>query len=566
MISDIRLSSLNNKYTPQHKKNDVSFGGYQETFARYAKKAGESGIKLVQQCEKHPMINVTVLDLATAIIPRTLVETFAVPKDDSNKKTEDNKDKKHHKINVLAGMEAFRRESSGLIVNCLIPGYIVYGVASAINKFIPSLMKPFNKSNLAGNWADTNTIQKITHYYKNAHGSGDEKLFNAFKNLTYDISGIDGKSEKTFAQILDSSDDEVFNKLVKAVHDEHNGSKLSTEAFNDIAKRTHITENIKFKGDSKFHSTNLESIYSNMVKFLRGAVKENITDAGQLENYAKKAGKLVNWKSIGGLAVIIPLAISMQPINRWLTHRSAGQKGAPIYNGKEYKEPTKEEKAQLFKQKIISIGSMVGVGLLSMMKMPTLNMLQFKGQFPSMDQARIISTATFASRMGASEDANDLREATIRDIATFLSFYFLGDFAAKGIATYIEHKDKDAKLINTLKPLKENANPLEKLWHWTKHTALKSTDELATVKDKRLRTICQIGNLAFSLIALGVFIPLYNRTVTNKKEQERKAKELANTNARTTGAATGAAGTTLSTDLLKSSIKHNPAFQAFFNS
>ena len=89
MISDIRLSSLNNKYTPQHKKNDVSFGGYQETFARYAKKVGEGGIKLVQQCEKHPMINVTVLDLATAIIPRTLVETFAVPKDDSNKKTED---------------------------------------------------------------------------------------------------------------------------------------------------------------------------------------------------------------------------------------------------------------------------------------------------------------------------------------------------------------------------------------------------------------------------------------------------------------------------------------------
>ncbi len=568
MISEIKLSSIDKQNTPRLKTNGVSFGGFQDTASRlahtYAKKAADGGIKLVQQCEKHPMINVTVLDLATAIIPRTLVETFAVPKDNTAQKQDENKEKKHHKINLLAGMEAFRRESSGLIVNCLIPGYIVYGIAKGLNKFVPAIMKPFNKSNLASNWADSNTIEKITHYYKNAQGTGDEKLFNAFKNLTYDISGVDGKDEKAFNKILTSDDDKIFEKLVKAVHDEHNGSKLSKEAFDTIAAKTHITENLKFKGDNKYHSTNLESIYSNMVKFLRGVAKENITEASQLETYAKKASKFVNWKSLGGLAVIIPLAISMQPINRWITHKSAGQKGAPIYNGKEYQEPTKEEKAQLFKQKIISVSSMIGVGLLSMMKLPTLNMLQFKGKFPSMDQARIISTATFASRMGASEDANDLREATIRDIATFLSFYFLGDFAAKGIATYIEHKDPNAKLINTLKPLKRNANPLEKFWHWTKHTALKSTDELATVKDKRLRTICQIGNLAFSLIALGVFIPLYNRTVTNKKEQERKEKELANIKP---GSSTGAAaGSTLSSDIVKASIKHNPAFRAIFNS
>lgn len=565
MISKIRLGSVNNQYTPQkNKDNSPSFGSYQEVFAKYSKKTAEGAINLVQKCEKHPMVNVAVLDLATAIIPRTLVETFAVPKDDkNNKNSEENKEKKHHRFNILAGMEAFRREASGLIVNCLIPSAIVYGAAKSV---MPYVMKPFNKSNLAGTWADSNTIKKITHYYGKAQGSGEEKLINAFKDLTYDISGIDGKVEKAFANLLGEADNSVFKKLAQAVNNEEAGSKLAKEAFDEIAAKTHITENIKFKGDNKFHSTNLESIYSNMVKFLRGVVKEGdkIATEADLQAFAKNARKLVNWKSLGGLGIIIPLAISMQPINRWITHKQAGQKGAPIYHGKEYKEPTKEEKAQLFKQKIISISSMIGVGLLSMMKLPTLNMLQFKGKFPSMDQARLISTATFASRMGASEDANDLREATIRDIATFLSFYFLGDFAAKGIATYIEHKDKDAKLINTLKPLKENATPLEKFWHWTKHTALKSTDELATVKDKRLRTICQIGNLAFSLIALGVFIPLYNRAVTNKKEQERKEKELANLKTET-GAAASAAST-LSTDMLKSSIKHNPAFQAIFNS
>jgi len=565
MISKIRLGSVNNKYTPSQDSNtaaQTNFGGYQQTAARYGKKVADGAIKLVQNCEKHPMINVAVLDFSTAIIPRTIVETFAVPKDDS--KDAENKENKKHRFNILAGMEAFRREASGLIVNCLIPSAIVYGVAQCIQK----LAKPFEKANLAGTWADTATIDKIAHYYESAKGGGDEKLLNAFKNLTYDISGIDGKEEKAFKDLLDAKDNSVFEKLVKAVHDEENGSKLTKEAYETIAAKTHITENLKFKNSKSYHSTNLEGIYSNMVKFLRGAVKENISDAKGLSEYAKKASKLVNWKSLGGLALIIPLAISMQPINRWLTHKSAGQKGAPIYQDKEYKEPTKEEKAQLFKQKIISITSMIGVGLLSMMKMPTLNMLQFKGKFPSMDQARIISTATFASRMGAAEDKNDLREATIRDIATFSSFYFLGDFAAKAIATFIEFKDKSAKLINTLKPLKPNANALEKFWHWTKHTALKSTDELVTAKDKRLRTICQIGNLAFSLIALGVFIPLYNRTVTNKKEQERKARELANANtANASLSNVGApAGSTLSADLLKASIKHNPAFQSFFNS
>ena len=44
-----------------------------------------------------------------------------------------------------------------------------------------------------------------------------------------------------------------------------------------------------------------------------------------------------------------------------------------------------------------------------------------------------------------------------------------------------------------------------------------------TIKDKKLRTICQLGNLAFSLLALGVFIPLYTRTQTNKKRQQELA-------------------------------------------
>ena len=68
---------------------------------------------------------------------------------------------------------------------------------------------------------------------------------------------------------------------------------------------------------------------------------------------------------------------------------------------------------------------MVGVAGLSMfMDRPSLKMFQFKGLFPTMDQARIISTATFASRMGAAEDKNELLIA----IPVVTIFWLFGSF------------------------------------------------------------------------------------------------------------------------------------------
>ena len=129
---------------------------------------------------------------------------------------------------------------------------------------------------------------------------------------------------------------------------------------------------------------------------------------------------------------------------------------------------------------------------------------------------------------------------TIRDIATFSSFYFLGDYAAKGIASYLEKHNKDGiTLINRLKNPKEGANIFSRFWTWAKHTKMKSTDELSHIADetlrskaKNMRAMCQAGNLIFSLISLGIFIPLYTRTQTNKKKQlemERLAAERSQT-------------------------------------
>lgn len=572
MIEKVSLASVNNN-TPKRdnnmQKNPSFRGGLVDL-----------PILLIQQCEKQPMINVTVLDLSTAIVPRTVIET--------------------KESNAFAGFEAFRREGSGLIVNCLIPGFIVAGIAKLLQK---PIMKGFGKSDLSSTWANEDAINKIHDFYsphfKNNTLDQRQKVYNTFRDELGSLSGVDGSETKHFADIFgirtdangkfvgkigNEKLDRAVNALVDDVLAKDHESKRVKEAYRSIVEETHIAENIKFKNDKGFFSNNLEAICDDTVKMLRGVIKENIKDADKLSQYFKKATKLVNWKSIGGLGIVIPLAISMQPINRWITRKTSGQKGAPIYKdfGKdnEQKEMTPKEKKELLVQKFISIGSMLGVcGLSMFLDRPILkNVFQFKGIFPTMDQARIISTATFASRMGASEDKNELREATIRDIATFSSFYFLGDYVAKGIATFLEKKNPGTHLINRLKETKPNANPLQKFWDWAKHTNLKSSDELATIKDKRLRTLCQAGNIVFSLLALGVFIPLYTRSQTNKKRAEELAKlntekNSANLNANTGSTATGSSsktssitGTTPTDEFTRALVKDNTTFKSFFNS
>ena len=149
----------------------------------------------------------------------------------------------------------------------------------------------------------------------------------------------------------------------------------------------------------------------------------------------------------------------------------------------------------------------------------------------------------------------------------------------------MEHKNKDkgVHLINVLKDAPDkDANVFKKFWHWAKHTSLKSSDELKSIEDKRLRTICQLGNIVFSLLSLGVFIPIYTRSKTNKKHAEELAKLNAQKEANSSTNATASSATTNSTssadststdkaksssdDFLNSQMRDNTAFKAFFHS
>ena len=120
-----------NKYTPllvsKGQKANPSFTGLGSI--------GQFAIKCMQRCEAEPMLNVTALDLSTAIIPRSIIETVAASKvtDENGNPVYDEKGKQQRRFNMLAGFEAFRRESSGLLINCILPGAFVMGAASLLN-------------------------------------------------------------------------------------------------------------------------------------------------------------------------------------------------------------------------------------------------------------------------------------------------------------------------------------------------------------------------------------------------------------------------------------------------
>ena len=484
----------------------------------------------IQACERNPMVNVAVIDMFSAILPRTFVESLT---------------------NWFAGFEAFRRESSGLIVNCMIPSVITLGIGQLLNGFI----MPKN-INMASCWADSNMINKFADVYKTS--AADDKIKDSLKTILKNIEGFEGNKNLSFKDILTEEELENFANKLKALAEKQPAANQSKRQFHkefkkgikdltdEIVAKTKIYENVKINGGKNPVKANtVEDILKNSVQFFKEFKKTPNTD---IMEFAKQSKKLVRSKSLLGLAVVLPLAASMQFINRKITEKTSGIKGAPIYNdyGKENSTKIDESKKKegLLKQKIISMTTMLSVGLLSMMKLPNMNMLEFKGIFPTMDQARLISTTTFMSRMAAADDKHELAEATGRDIVTFLSLYFLGDYAAKAAATMIQNKT-GVRLLNDTKPLEKDANFFKKAWHWFKDVNIKSTKEVISKTEEELkskglvpdakqkkiiekelnkargyRSACQVANFGVSLIILGLIVPIFLRKKTAKKHAE----------------------------------------------
>lgn len=490
MINKVSLEnstgSINSKTAGQHKKTVQQNPNF--------KGLGAIALAGIQKCEQVPMINVAVIDLLSAILPRTIVESMT---------------------NWFAGFEALRRESSGLIVNCLIPSALTLGIAKLLN---PAFMP--DGVNMSRCWADKDLIQKAADYYDNSKSS--DKVQESLKKLLGNIEGVDGTEKVNFANKLGENEVENYAKQLAEISRKKIKNSEMRKEVGEITKKivdkTKVSEHITV---DKVSAQSVGSMLEDSVKFFREFQRAD--GKISMADFAKKNKNFVRTKSLLGLAVVLPLAASMQYINRWITGKLSGTKGAPIYDDfakvQDNIEENPEAKKGLLKQKLISISSMVAVSLLSLTKMPSWKMLDFKGMFPTMDQARIISTTTFASRMAAADDKNELAEATVRDIATFASLYYLGDVAAKGAATMIQKKTGTV-LLNDMKPLDKDAGVWKKFKHWMKDVNIKSSKEVIGQKAINYRSYCQVTNLGVSLALLGLIIPIFTRRNTKKKHEQ----------------------------------------------
>lgn len=466
----------------------------------------------LQACEQHPMIGVSVIDAATCIVPRAAVD---------------------FNTNSHAGLETLRRESSGLLVNCLLPSYFVMGVAGFMQYL--SLPKEYRNIGMVTSWADEDTIKKLaTHYSQPTsflvkdspsqlifHERPDNKIRKYVTSVLSDLEGFNSSNaDKWIKYSKTEKFDNVVDTLSKAISGEINAKKAVSEAYKMLAETTRATETIRFASDGgqNFNST-LATMLRDVVdmgkQFNKPEVSKNI------QKFTETAIKFVKQKSFVGLAIVLPLAASMQYINRWITRKKSGIKGAPIYRDFGTEQKTKKKEHGLWGYKILGAGTIMGLAVASMMKKPSWKMFQFKGLFPTLDQARWIAAITFASRVLAAEDRNEVRESTFRDAAGFASLYFLGDVVAKALATSMHKVNPAVDLINIHNPVDANASSFKKFTNWMKNCTLKSFDEVpAAFKTKR--GICQATSLGASMLLLGLFIPIWNR----KQTEKNRAKEL----------------------------------------
>lgn len=488
------MNSINLRQTEIYNKKDFN---NKNNHKNQSFKGGvvDAATAVLQFCNTNPMAGVSLIDGVTAIAPRTIVDA---------------------KTNGFAAAETFRRESSGLIVNCLIPGFFVLGAAKLMEAFGSKENKGL--SNL---WANQDSLEELSKHFN----ATEEKTGKSFVYKLFDDIHVNAGNK--WHQIKHDEIKPQLDKLAELIDNKTTDKKLinqvKKEVYDAILEKYKGAEHIKFGKTGSIYHDNLSTLLRDTVDVGKKFV--DLKDAEAVNQYVKRATKFINKKSLAGLAVIIPLAASMQSINRWITKKSSGTDGAPIYKDfgskKHKKEMSTEEKSKFWTNKIASAGLMVGVAILSMMKKPSLKMLQFNKNMPSMDQCRWIATSTFASRMLAAEDKNELSEVTWRDIATFSSLYFLGDYVAKGVATLIQ-KVKKVELLNYTKEAQQTKNPLKKFGYWVKDTKLKSFDEAKALggnKAKGLRAICELSSLGFSMLTLGILVPWYVRKQTEIKEQ-----------------------------------------------
>ncbi len=518
----MQLTPVNNTF--QNKKNGTPQPSFSNGGAMLSLLA-----KPLQSMDTNPIAGVIFLDITSAIAPNTAIDTV--------------------KRNPDQGFETFRRESSGLIINCILPGIAAPVVGYLFKKGI--LGNAFSGIASHKIWANKDTIDETAATWKKvSHIESQKDKVTAFINESFKKIQANSQSRLVLNEdIAKPEEEKALAKLVEAIFetDTNEANKSMNRIHGNLAKVYGESKSVTIKGDTKTYTTSLKNYIRDTFAMSKAFMDKSITNQDKaitnknVEKFAVGLKKLLKFKSVATMAGVGALALSMQAINRRMTEKMTGRKGYSGYKDLSIEsQPTAEEKKRLRMGKLLSTAWFGSLAFISMGKFSP-GMFNFAAPTTTMNQARGLSLLTDVGRVNAADDKNELKDTTIRDTVIFMNLYVLGDYVQKGVVEWRQkaYKEKygvDLNLMNEAKKSNPNDSIFKKIGNWVTGKSVKSFEEiegtatnlLKDVKTTQLRkNIITAGNLAgigYSLVALGIFTPLLIARMTNHNREKQIAK------------------------------------------
>ena len=486
--------------------------------------------------------------------------------------------------NPDACLETARREASGtanhsaIVIYGGIAGTIVATLMGINGKFGTDVNSMFTAPETLNILAENKALQvknqaQQLDYLKET--LTNVKAFNPTA-ANADKDGFVKLSQETIDDVAKLIDNALNDKEVTYKTWSKKGSADSIHvALNKIIANTgaeskYVLESADKKITSQTNlKTLLEDIYKVSESFNKDEVKkafaEQIKDGKSIaENtFVKKFSKFMKSRSVAGFAIGTAIGMSIQPINIYLTKLKTGSDGFVGVEGR-----SKDNSTGFKLMKGTAAAGFMGLTLATLGTgfKGFMDKMAFKGFWPTISQLKGIYGLTIISRILATRDKDELREALTKDTLGFLSWLVLGDFvnritaetmdksvmnrtkdvADKGFFKRIFNsslKTRDEILIETLANngietvKKDGDKTVAKTFKELMKELDKLPEQIRKTTKKRLGTLnkAQLAGYAFSGLVLGIGIPNLNIYITNKLEQKRKAK-LAEEQAQTTKA------------------------------
>lgn len=496
-------------YINNSQKKGLSKNSQKQSLA--FKGAGDVFTGSVRFMDSNPIVSIALIDLLSMIVPRSVVDA---------------KEK-----NVNAGMETFRRESSGLVINCLLPGVLSMGLASVMKNGV--MGAEFKNIPMEKVWANEETIDFLSSNWQSVQSIPDkEKRLEKFLRMSFDsLEGADGAKNIKWHKVSNAEGVENFYKrLSKEILDEKTPFKLKYKdlrSFHEQLSHSLGASKIIRHADGVPLRTNLQDFIRDTYSLSKAFLDDSVTSEN-IANFTSKSKKLLNKKSFLAMGLISVAALFTQKVNRYITEKQTGQKGYVGYKTLKNEELDPKEKMQLGIGKLLSSAGIAAIAIATMGSFKP-KMLQFSGLMPVVSQSRIISAITNIGRISEASDKTELKESSLREYLGFCNLYVLGDYVQKLTATIIQKRNPSLNILNASKELPKGAGVGKKILHWLKDVSVKSLDEIdGTMKNSsKLKTgrhavvASQLAGIAYSCIALGIVVPKICANMVKKDEQKR---------------------------------------------